>query len=198
MRYADDFVVLCESEDKVKRGRTDLVQRQLHPTSASARARKRPSRRSFSPGKGFAFLGFTISSWSVSMRPKSVEKFKTKIRELTVRHQNLDQEVVAVRKSTRWFAARRITSATAFSTVRDLFRRFGPVDARMRIRCMKSQMQTTHGQLAAGGGRHFRNMGLIFLADVWAPTSGEDAFLTPSREALVMASPGALTGHAGK
>ena len=28
------------------------------------------------------------------MRPKSVEKFKTKIRELTPRHHNLDHEVV--------------------------------------------------------------------------------------------------------
>ena len=43
---------------------------------------------------GFTFLGFAISSWSVTMRPKSMEKLKTKIRQLTVRKHNLDQDVV--------------------------------------------------------------------------------------------------------
>ena len=97
------------------------------------------------------------------MRPKSVEKFKTKIRELTVRHQNLDQEVVTkvnqvVRGTANYFA-------TAFSTVRDLFRRLDRW-IRMRIRCMKFKCKrlTDNWRLRR---KHFRNMGLISLADVW-------------------------------
>ena len=41
-------------------------------------------------GKGYAFLGFSLSSRSRRMRPKSVKKFKDKIRELTRRKHNLD------------------------------------------------------------------------------------------------------------
>ena len=41
-------------------------------------------------GKGYEFLGFFLSSRSRRMREKSVQKFKTKIRELTVRNCNLD------------------------------------------------------------------------------------------------------------
>src|SRR5271168_2715855 len=90
VRYADDFVVLCQSEDQVKEAH-DLVQRQLTRIGLALSPEK-TKRTKFRDG--FAFLGFTITSWSVGMRPKSVEKFKDKIRELTVRHHNLDREVV--------------------------------------------------------------------------------------------------------
>jgi hypothetical protein len=55
------------------------------------------------------FLGFDISAWSVTMRAKSVEKYKAKIRELTPRHHNLNQEVVAkvnavIRGTANYFA----------------------------------------------------------------------------------------------
>ena len=160
VRYADDFVVLCETEAQVKEAH-DLVQRtlaQLGLTLSPEKTKQTQFR------EGFAFLGFTISSWSVSMRPKSVEKFKTKIRELTVRHQNLDQEVVTkvnqvVRGTANYFA-------TAFSDVRNLFR---SLDGwiRMRIRCMKykCKRRTDNFRLQQ---KHFRNLGFIFLADVWA------------------------------
>ena len=45
-------------------------------------------------GKGYDFLGFTLSSKSRRMREKSVQKFKAKIRTLTVRKRNLDAEAV--------------------------------------------------------------------------------------------------------
>ena len=111
------------------------------------------------------WLTFITTSWSVSMRPKSVEKFKNKIRELTVRHHNLDHEVITkvnqvVRGTANYFA-------TAFSTVRDLFRRLDRW-VRMRIRCMKfkSKRLTDNWRLKR---KHFRNMGLLCLADVWFP-----------------------------
>jgi RNA-directed DNA polymerase len=161
VRYADDFVVLCESEVKVKEAH-DLVQRQLTQLGLALSLEKTKQTRF---REGFAFLGFTISSWSVGMRPKSVEKFKTKIRELTVRHHNLDHEVITkvnqvVRGTANYFA-------TAFSNVRDLFRRLDRW-VRMRIRCMKfkSKRLTDNWRLKR---KHFRNMGLICLSDVWRP-----------------------------
>ena len=89
VRYADDFVVLCQTEAQVKEAH-ELVQRHLDPTRPRAECGENQETRF---RDGFAFLGFAISSWSVTMRPKSVEKFKTKIRELTSRKHNLDQRV---------------------------------------------------------------------------------------------------------
>jgi group II intron reverse transcriptase/maturase len=161
VRYADDFVVLCKSEAKVNEAH-DLVQRHLTELGLTLSPEKTKQTRF---RDGFAFLGFTISSWSVGMRPKSVEKFKTKIRELTIRHQNLDQDVImkvnqVVRGTANYFA-------TAFSGVRALFR---SLDCwlRMRIRCMKFKCKRLTDNLRLRR-KHFRNMGLIFLSDVWLP-----------------------------
>jgi group II intron reverse transcriptase/maturase len=160
VRYADDFVVLCESEDKVKEAH-ELVQRQLTELSLTLSPEKTKQTQF---REGFAFLGFNISSWSVSMRPKSVEKFKTKIRELTVRHHNLDQNVVTkvnqvVRGTANYFA-------TAFSDVRNLFR---SLDAwlRMRIRCMKFKCKRLTDNFRIRR-KHLRNLGFIFLSDAWS------------------------------
>lgn len=161
VRYADDFVVLCQAEAEVKEAH-ELVQGQLTQLGLTLSPEK-TKQTQFKDG--FAFLGFTISSWSVGMRPKSVEKFKTKIRELTVRHHNLDHEVVTkvnqvVRGTANYFA-------TAFSNVRDLFRSLDRW-IRMRIRCMKFKCKriTDNWRLWR---KHFRNLRLIGLADAWDP-----------------------------
>ena len=70
----------------------------------------------------------------MTMRPKSVEKFKDKIRELTPRSHNLDAEVAkkvnaVVRGTANYFA-------TPFSDVADQFRTLDRW-IRMRLRCMR-------------------------------------------------------------
>ena len=161
VRYADDFVVLCETETQVMEAH-DLVQRHLTQIGLTLSPEK-TKRTRFS--EGFTFLGFVISSWAVTMRPKSVEKFKTKIRELTVRKHNLEQDVVTkinqvVRGTANYFA-------TAFSNVRYLFR---SLDGwiRMRIRCMKFKCKrlTDNWRLRR---KHLSNMGFVFLCDVGKP-----------------------------
>jgi RNA-directed DNA polymerase len=161
VRYADDFVALGQTEAQVKEAH-DLVQRHLTQLGLTLSPEKTKQSRF---REGFAFLGFTISSWSVTMRPKSVEKFKTKIRELTVRKHNLDQELVkkvnaVVRGTANYFA-------TAFSSVRDLFR---GLDGwlRMRIRCMKykHKRRSDNWRLRR---KHFRNLGFVFLGDWLVP-----------------------------
>ena len=161
VRYADDFVVLGESKTQVEEAH-DLVQRHLAELGLTLSPEKTKLTQF---REGFAFLGFIIASWSVSMRPKSLEKFKAKIRELTVRKHNLDHHVVAkvnrvVRGTANYFA-------TAFSSVRDLF---SDLDGwiRMRIRCMKfkCKRRTDNWRLRR---KHLRNLGFIDLCDVWRP-----------------------------
>lgn len=165
VRYADDFVVLCQTETQVKEAH-DLVQQHLTQIGLTLSAEKTKQTRF---REGFAFLGFTLSSWSVTMRPKSVEKFKTKIRELTPRHHNLDQEVVrkvnaVVRGTANYFA-------TPFSQVRDLFRTLDRW-LRMRIRCMKFKRKrgTDNWRLH---GKHLANLGFVFLSATHAPPAVE-------------------------
>ena len=158
VRYADDFVVLCRTEAKVKEAH-DLVQ--LHLTSLglslSAEKTKMTQFR-----EGFAFLGFAIASWSITMRPKSVEKFKTKVRELTPRSHNLDARVIeklnrVIRGTANYFAP-------TFADVGDCFRGLDRW-IRMRLRCMKYKRKSR-----ADNGRirleRFRRLGLLFLLDL--------------------------------
>ena len=161
VRYADDFVVLCKSEAQVKEAH-DLVQQHLSQLGLTLSAEKTKMTKF---REGFAFLGFAISAWSVTMRPKSVEKFKTKIRELTQRHRNLDQEVVTkvnrvVRGTANYFA-------TLFSDVGRIFR---GLDAwtRMRLRAMKFKRKSRSDNWRLRR-KHFRRLGFVLLSDARAP-----------------------------
>ena len=122
VRYADDFVVLCQTESQVQEA-TDVVQLHLNSLDLTLSAEKTKKTKF---REGFAFLGFAISSWSVTMRPKSVEKFKTKIRELTPRHHNLDQGTIT--KLNRVIRGTANYFATTFSACRRPLSRLGPLD----------------------------------------------------------------------
>ena len=111
--------------------------------------------------EGFTFLGFDISSWSVKMRSKSVENFKTKVRSLTRRSHNLEAEVIVklnaiIRGTANYFA-------TKWSACGDMYRTLDRW-IRMRLRCMKFKRKSRedNGRLRL---KHIRNMGLLNLQD---------------------------------
>jgi RNA-directed DNA polymerase len=158
VRYADDFVVLCQTAAQVQEAHA-LVQQHLTSLGLTLSAEKTKTTQF---REGFAFLGFDISSWSIAMRPKSVEKFKTKIRELTPRSHNLDARVIeklnrVIRGTANYFA-------TTFSDVGDCFRGLDRW-IRMRLRCMKYKRKSR-----ADNGRirleRLRRLGLLFLSDL--------------------------------
>ena len=181
VRYADDFVVLCQTEEQAKAAH-ELVQHELELLGLTLSAEKT---RLTSFHEGYTFLGFDISHRSVTMRAKSVEKFKTTIRELTRRHCNLDQEVIrkvnaVVRGVANYFA-------TPFTQVHSLFRDLNRW-IRMRIRCMKLKCKSRAHNWRIKR-RHLSRIGLLELRYPRAPpTVG-----TPdaSHEALATGSPGA-------
>ena len=144
VRYADDFVVLCRTEAQVQEAH-DLVQRHLTSLGLTLSADK-TKRTKFRDG--FAFLGFAISAWSVTRRPKSVEKFKAKVRELTPRSHNLDATVIrklnsVIRGTANYFA-------TSFADVGDCFRGLDRW-IRMRLRWVRSYIPRK-------GEGHFRRI----------------------------------------
>ena len=160
VRYADDFVVLCQSDSQAQEALT-LVARHLSDHLGLALSPEKTRITTFQ--KGFPFLGFDISSRAVTMRAKSVEKFKEKVRALTRRSCNMDQERVVklnrvIRGTARYFA-------TPFSHNRWLFE---SLDGwiRMRLRCMKfkRKWRTDNFRFRI---KHFRRKGLLSLRDFY-------------------------------
>ena len=156
-RYADDFVVVCRTHRQAEQALA-LVEQVLTELGLSLSPEKTKITTYW---KGYEFLGFYLSSRSRRMRPKSVEKFKTKIRELTRRLHNLDAKAVeklnqVIRGTARYFA-------TSFSTLR---RRFLALDKwiRMRVRCMKLKRKSCHDNYKLRMA-YFKKLGLLKLSD---------------------------------
>jgi RNA-directed DNA polymerase len=158
VRYADDFVVLCRSEVQAREAH-ELVQQHLAGIGLGLSPEKTKVTRF---AEGFLFLGFRVGARSVTMRPKSVEKFKARIQELTVRHCNLDAPVVQkINQTIRGVANYFATPWTHVST------QFRHLDhwLRVRLRAMKfkRKYRTDSFRLQT---RHLRKLGVVFLTDL--------------------------------
>ena len=159
VRYADDFVVLCRSEREAKEALA-LVERLLADQLGLTLSPEKTKVTRFH--EGFTFLGFDIKSRFVRMRAKSVENFKTKVRRITRRCNNLDAEMMlrlnrVIRGTANYFA-------TPWSHCGDMYRSLDRW-IRMRLRSMKfkrkSIVDNTRLRL-----KHFRHMGLLSLSDL--------------------------------
>ncbi len=131
VRYADDFVVICQSPAQAEEA-LHFVQQVLATLGLQLSAAKT---RISTFRQGYSFLGFVLASHARRMRPKSLQKFKDKVRKLTVRHHNFEPAVI-IAKLNRVLQGTSRYFATSFSTCRWLFQK---LDAwiRMRLRCMK-------------------------------------------------------------
>ena len=131
VRYADDFVIVCETRQEAEKA-LELIRKvveeelelQLHPEKT----------RILRVKEGFEFLGFLINSLTVRMGRKAEDRFKNKIRQATARHHNLDAEVinrlnVVIRGTVNYFYASFTRNLAQFNELDRWIRR--------RIRCMK-------------------------------------------------------------
>ena len=137
VRYADDFVVLCLSRSQAEEAKTQVTH-SLDQLGLQLSAEKT---RITTFGKGYSFLGFVMSSRSRRMRPKSRDKFKDKVREITVRSHNLDAQLIGelnrvIQGTAHYFAPR-------WSTSRWLFRGLDSW-TRRRLRCLKFKQLSYH------------------------------------------------------
>ena len=161
VRYADDFVVLCQDEGEAKEALA-LVQRLLEDRLGLSLSPEKTKVTRFH--EGFTFLGFDIQSNFVRMRAKSVENFKAKIRRITQRSHNLDAEVIkqlnrVIRGTANYFA-------TPWSHCGDAYRTLDRW-IRMRLRCMKLKRKSGRDNFRLRL-KHFRHMGLLSLSDLRA------------------------------
>jgi len=154
VRYADDFVVACANRQEAKAA-LEFIEEIMTDLELSLSPEKT---KTASYGKGYEFLGFRLSSTSRTMRTKSLEKFKTKIRELTRRCHNLDARVITklnqvIRGTANYFA-------TNFSTCIKLFQKLDKW-IRMRVRCMKFKRKSEFDNYRLRQGSFDKKLGLL-------------------------------------
>lgn len=158
VRYADDFVIVCK--DRVQANAAlELVTEIMTELGLSLSPEKT---KITSYGKGYDFLGFRLSSQSRTMRTKSLEKFKTKIREITRRCHNLDARVIeklnqVIRGTANFFA-------TEFSTCVKLFQKLDRW-IRMRVRSMKFKRKLKFDNYRMKKRYFDKKLGLVELLD---------------------------------
>jgi len=163
VRYADDFIVVCKRRQQAEAA-LDVVTKIMTDLGLSLSPEKT---KIASYGKGYEFLGFRLSSKSRTMRPKSLEKFKTKIRELTRRCHNLDARAVerlnqVIRGTANYFA-------TNFSTCVKLYQKLDKW-IRMRVRCMKFKRKSEFDNYRLRQGSFDKKLGLLKLLDFTGST----------------------------
>jgi len=75
-RYADDIIVLAETEQRAQRAleRLDQLSSKLDLIQSPEK------RKIFSPGEGFEFLGYQIKRSEVSIRPYAINSLKRRVR----------------------------------------------------------------------------------------------------------------------
>jgi group II intron reverse transcriptase/maturase len=166
VRYADDFVVVCQNRKQAGAALT-LVEKVM--TELGLRLSPEKTKIA-SYGKGYEFLGFRLSSKSRTMRPKSLEKFKTKIRKITRRCNNLDANVIVklnqvIRGTANYFA-------TNFSTCIKLYQQLDKW-IRMRVRCMKFKRKRSSDNYRMRQGTFDKKLGLLKMLDFTATTMGK-------------------------
>jgi len=89
VRYADDLVILCNTQDQAKNALAFVVE-----ILADLGLECSPEKTKIATlYEGFQFLGFNISSRGVVVREKSREKFEDKLKKITTRSHNLDAKV---------------------------------------------------------------------------------------------------------
>jgi len=160
VRYADDFVVVCRTKQQAQEA-LRLVEQVLEADLGLVLSSEKTKITTY--GKGYEFLGFFLSSRSRRMRDKSVQKFKAKIRELSVRKHNLDQKVIVklnrvIRGTAQYFG-------TSFSTNRWEFQKLDSW-LRMRLRSMKLKRKNYNDnrKLRVTYFRH--KLGLLTLEEI--------------------------------
>ena len=156
-RYADDFVVVCQTPEQAQEART-LVERVLHTDLGLTLSPDKTKITTY--GKGYEFLGFFLSSRSRRMRDKSVQKFKAKVRELTIRKRNLDRQ--AIEKLNRVIRGTAQYFGTRFSTNRWNFQKLDSL-IRMRLRCMKLNRKNYNDNQKLRVEHFRRKLGLLTL-----------------------------------
>jgi RNA-directed DNA polymerase len=98
VRYADDFLVCCDSEIDCRRVH-ELVKTQLEAIRLQLNNEK--TKECVLAASGVDFLGFNISSRGVRVRSRNIVKFKARVRQVLVSQRILEMSELTLKSLTR-------------------------------------------------------------------------------------------------
>ena len=161
VRYADDFILLCESQSQAQAALEKVRQwvtnegLTLHPEKTRIVEAGRPG--------GFDFLGYHFERGMKWPRKKSMDRFKDTIRAKTRRSQGRSMTTICqdLNRSLRgWFEYYKHSKATAFEAVDGYIR--GRLRSILRARTRRRGKSQGHDH-QKWPNAHFTAMGLISL-----------------------------------
>jgi RNA-directed DNA polymerase len=160
VRYADDFVVLTKSHESAEKALC-LIKKCIEEDLGLQLSPEKTKLTSFK--EGFEFLGFFISSRTITMKDKAVRKFKDKIKEVTKRHFNFEKKVIQsvnsiIRGIANYFIQEFTTSTRLFTRLDQWVRK--------RIRCMKYK-RISRKDNSKLKNKYIKKAGLIFFRDLY-------------------------------
>ena len=205
VRYADDFVILCPSQEEAQNALT-LVQQWVDDKGLTLHPDKTQVGNCVVEGQGFEFLGYRFEAGKRWVRKKSLQALKDKIRSKTKRTRGDSMETIIKDLNPMlkgWFNYFKHAHKWTFSELDGFIRR--------RLRSLRHKQRT--GQADFGRSKHlqqlmpnayFANLGLFTMAGSRyfcesfyghpCPTSGKNyatayAFGGPSRPASLVGYP---------
>ena len=93
VRYADDFVILCQSQEEAQNAYS-LVQHWVNDKGLTLHPDKTHVGNCLEEGQGFEFLGYRFEAGKRSVRKKSLKALKDKIRNKTRRSRGDSMEMI--------------------------------------------------------------------------------------------------------
>lgn len=158
VRYADDFVILCKSKEEALAA-LDLAKEILVKKMGLELSEEKT--KIVHLMEGFDFLGFHFTHKGITVREKSVEKFKEAVRKATIRSRNLDSEAIKklnqiIRGTVNYFALPITT------TIRQFIKLDGWIRTRVRSMKLKCISRTNNWRIK---NKHINRMGI--LSCIW-------------------------------
>lgn len=167
VRYADDFVVLCQSREEAEAALA-LIRAWVVENGLSLHPDKTHIGNSWKKGGGFGFLGYSFEGKRRHVRKKSLDKLKEKIRAKTKRTcgKSLERVIACLNPVLRgWFNYFKHAHHPVFKRLDGLVRR------RLRASLRKQEKRPGFGRCLADQMRwtnaFFADAGLFALHTAW-------------------------------
>lgn len=167
VRYADDFVILCDSQEEALEA-LRMVQEWVQANGLTLHPEKTRIGNCANEGEGFDFLGYRFEAGKKQVRKKSLDKMKDKIRDLTKRcnGQSLDKIIQDLNKPLRgWFEYFKHAHEWTFERIDSFTRR--RLRAVLRKREKRPGMGRTKADHTKWPNKFFAKLGLFSLKDAW-------------------------------
>lgn len=167
VRYADDFVVLCESQEEAQKV-LKMIKEWVQENGLTLHPEKTHIGNCALEKQGFEFLGYRFEAGQRYVRKKSLDKMKDRIREITKRNNghSLSTIIQTLNRTLKgWFEYFKHAHWWIFGTLDGWIRR--RLRSILRRREKRPGMGKTKTDHIKWPNKFFAKHGLFFMKDAW-------------------------------